>query len=367
MTANRDQQQVRAFAPGRVNLIGEHTDYNLGYALPIALELGTTVTFTPDLGTSEITAISDSEADAAAIPLATEPEGVTGWGAYVAGCVWALREAGTTVPSGRLEVSSNVPVGAGLSSSAALECAVLLALTSASGEPAPDRTALAKLAQRAENSYVGAPTGLLDQLASLYGESDSALLIDFRSLEVSAVPADFRGAYRLLVIDSHAPHRHADGEYAARRSSCMDAASHLGVPNLREARTEDWRLLGDPIEAARARHVLTENARVFDAAEVLRIGDYAAFGILMNASHASMRDHFEITTDNIDVIATTARSLGAVGARMTGGGFGGSVIALATVEAAERITADLPKAVVDAGFPEPTVRAVRPGRGAHLL
>ncbi|MGB3604246.1 galactokinase [Gordonia sp. (in: high G+C Gram-positive bacteria)] len=357
---------IGAFAPGRVNLIGEHTDYNLGFALPIALELGTTVMFTPD-GSAAITAVSDSETASSVIPLTTAPGGVTGWGAYVAGCVWVLGEGGIAVPGGRLEVSSDVPVGAGLSSSAALECAVLLALTSAADGPVPDRIALAKLAQRAENHYVGAPTGLLDQLASLCAEPDAALLVDFQSLDLTTVPADFGDCYRLLVIDSRAPHRHADGEYAARRSVCAAAAAELGLDSLRDAAPDDWRRLVDPVQAARARHVITENARVVDAADALRASDYARFGALMNASHISMRDDFAITTDQIDLIAGTAAAMGAIGARMTGGGFGGSVIALASAEAAERIIADLPTAVVDARFNEPTVRAVRPGAGAHLL
>lgn len=356
----------RAFAPGRVNLIGEHTDYNLGYSLPIALRLGTTAVFTPDESATVIGAVSATEPDECEIALSTVPGEVTGWGAYVAGCVWALREAGVPVPGGRLQISSDVPVGAGLSSSAALECAVLLALAEASGAPVGDRTAVAKLAQKAENHYVGAPTGLLDQLASLYGEPDRALLIDFRSVQVETVPAALGEAYRLLVIDSHAPHRHSAGEYRERRDSCAAAAASLGVASLREAGPDDWGRLTDPVHARRARHVLTENARVLAAADALRDGDYPVFGELMNASHESMRDDFEITTDHIDHLAALARRMGALGARMTGGGFGGSVIALADVDAADRIIAELLDAAVAAGYPAPTVRAVRPGPGAHL-
>ncbi|MFW0786924.1 galactokinase [Gordonia sp. CPCC 206044] len=354
----------RAYAPGRLNLIGEHTDYNLGYALPIALQFGTTVTFRADPESTVLTAVSDSEDGRVDIGLDTSPGAVEGWGAYLAGCVWALREAGHTTPGGRLEITSTVPVGSGLSSSAALECAVLLALTADHDLP---RHELARLAQRAENDYVGAPTGLLDQLASLFGEPDNALLIDFRSLDVTPVPIPFDQSVRILVIDSRAPHRHAAGEYAARRASCEAAAAHLGLPSLREATPDAWRELPEGTEKRRARHILTENARVLAAVDALRGADLVQLGRLMNESHTSMRDDFEITTDHIDLIVETASELGALGARMTGGGFGGSVVALCSADDARRITADLPAMIERAGHPTPTIRDVRPGAGAHLL
>ncbi|GAA3725035.1 galactokinase [Gordonia hankookensis] len=357
-------RRIRSYAPGRVNLIGEHTDYNLGFALPIALDLGTTADFAPDTGDGTIVAESGDESGVATIGPTTAPGDVTGWGAYIAGCVWALRTAGHDVAGGRLHVESTVPVGAGLSSSAALECAALLAITA---DLDLSRHELARLAQHAENDYVGAPTGLLDQLSSLFGQQDTALLIDFRSLEVEPVPMPVEDSAQLLVIDSHAPHRHAAGEYAARRASCEAAAAELGVASLREARDDAWKDLPEGLNRARARHILTENARVLAAASALRLADFAAVGELMNASHDSMRDDFEITTPHIDLIAVTAQQFGAHGARMTGGGFGGSVIALAPAAAAERICADLPAAIAAAGHPTPTVRRVRPGRGAHLI
>ncbi|WP_026919380.1 galactokinase [Gordonia shandongensis] len=363
---------VRAFAPGRVNLIGEHTDYNLGFALPIALDLGTLADFTPDDGDA-VRASSATAPGSVVVPLDTEPGGVDGWGAYVAGCVWALRTAGVPVRGGDLRIDSEVPVGSGLSSSAALECSVLLALVEAAraestgdGGRTPTRMEVARLAQRAENEYVGAPTGLLDQLSSLFGQRDRALLLDFRTAEVTPVPVATDGAHRLLVIDSRAPHRNVAGEYGERRASCAAAADHLGVETLRDAAVDDCRRLADPVEAARARHVLTENQRVLAAVAALRAADHRAFGALMTESHASMRDDFQITTDHIDYIVATATRLGALGARMTGGGFGGSVVALAETAVADRIIADLPAAVTAAGFPEPVVRAVRPGAGAHL-
>lgn len=353
---------VRGYAPGRVNLIGEHTDYNDGFALPIALRTGCVAEFDGAPGGSAIEVSSVQESGAVVpVPLATTPGEVTGWAAYVAGCVWALREHGIDVPAGRLTLDSAVPVGAGLSSSAAIECAVLMALTAPSTRP--DRTTLARLARRAENEYVGAPTGLLDQMASLYGAEDTALLLDFRAPAVEAVPLRL-GEDVLLAIDSRTPHRHAAGEYRARRESCEAAAAQLGVPSLRDVDDDAWRRLPDGETRRRARHVLTENRRVLDGAAALRAGDHAGFGALMNLSQASMRDDFEITVPAIDLIAATAVELGAYGARMTGGGFGGTVVALAPGGAARRITEELPMRVAAAGHPEPVVTPVRPGRGA---
>ncbi|GAA4400517.1 galactokinase [Tsukamurella soli] len=367
---------IRAYAPGRLNLIGEHTDYNLGYALPIALQVGTVAEYTPDPAARDLTVVSDSEPGGVTIGLDTAPGDVGGWGAYVAGCVWALRTAGREVAGGRLHIGSDVPVGSGLSSSAALECAVLLALRAraerAGSAPGggDDRHALARIAQRAENDYVGAPTGLLDQLASLYGRPDTALLIDFRSLAVTNVPVRLArdGAdATLVVIDSKAPHRHAVGEYAARRGACEEAAARLGLPSLREAPADAWRSLRDEVIQRRARHVLTENERVLVAAEALRNGELEVLGRAMDASHASMRDDFEITTPGIDHIVDTARGMGALGARMTGGGFGGSVVAVVPTAVLGHLEARLPEVVEAAGFPRPTVRAVRPGAGAHVV
>lgn len=357
---------VRAYAPGRVNLIGEHTDYNDGFALPIALQVGVTAEFDTAGEGSAIEVSSAQEDGVVTIPLRTGPGEVRGWAGYVAGCVWALREHGVDVPAGTLRLTSDVPVGAGLSSSAALECAVLLALAGAAPDAPQDRTVLARIAQRAENDYVGAPTGLLDQMSSLYGAEDTALLLDFRSVSVDAVPLRL-GDDVLVAIDSRTPHQHAAGEYRARREACEAAAARLGVAALRDAADDAWESLQAGEIRRRARHVLTENRRVLDAAAALRRSDHAAFGALMNASQASMRDDFEITVPAIDLIADIAVELGAHGARMTGGGFGGTVIALAPAPVARRITESLPDRVVRAGHPAPTVSAVRPGRGAHLL
>jgi galactokinase len=357
---------IRFSAPGRINLIGEHTDYNLGFALPIALPQRTSVDYTPDDG-DVLVVSSDAEDDAVRIPLDTAPGGVDGWAAYVAGVLWALSAAGHPVRGGRMSVASEVEMGSGLSSSAALECAVLGALLDGAGRTL-DRMDQARIAQRAENDYVGAPTGLLDQLSSLFGAEQRALLIDFRSVTVAPVLFDPDAAgLSLLVINSRAPHRHAGGEYAARRASCERAAGDIGVRSLREVQGRDLDVLSavsDPVDARRARHILTENQRVLDTAEALSGNDFATVGSLMTASHASMRDDFEITTGQLDRIAEVAVSAGALGARMTGGGFGGCVIALVPAERAADVGDRVRRAMADGSYPEPSISATRAAAGA---
>jgi len=353
-------------APGRINLIGEHTDYNLGFALPIALPERTVVTLRPDAGDALHVESADEPGDVV-IPLSTTPGAVTGWGAYVAGVIWALREAGHAVTGGRMSISSDVAMGSGLASSAALECAVLGVLTAATGTKL-GRTEQARIAQRAENEYVGAPTGLMDQLASLCGAPRRALLMDFQSLDVHEVPFDpDASGVALLLIDSHAPHRHAGGEYAARRRSCERAAAALGVDTLRGA--QDWGVaalerVADPTDARRARHILTENARVLDFVAALEATEWSKAGSILTASHSSMRDDFEITTPQIDLIADTAVAAGALGARMTGGGFGGCVIALAPEDTLDGIMTAIPSAVRAVGYNKPTLVRATAASGA---
>lgn len=353
-------------APGRINLIGEHTDYNLGFALPIALPQRTVVTFVPS-DANTLTVHSDAERGTVRIPLDTSPGGVTGWAAYVAGTVWALRSAGHRVMGGEMSIASCVEIGSGLSSSAALECAVLGAVTKATDDDI-DRVGQARIAQAAENDYVGAPTGLLDQLASLFGEPQRAMLIDFRAVSVRHVPFDpdaFGAA--LLLIDSRARHRHAGGEYAARRASCERAAAELRVSTLRDVQDRGPSAsdaVTDPVDARRVRHVLTENRRVLDFVAALADCDFAQAGRILTASQASMRDDFGITTEHIDLIADAAVRAGAFGARMTGGGFGGCVIALAPVESVDAVTGAVQSAARSAGYPEPTISRTRAGAGA---
>lgn len=355
---------VRYSAPGRINLIGEHTDYNAGFALPIALPQRTFVSFDPDA--SGVLSVSSAVSDRLVrIGVDTAPGDVTGWAAYVAGVVWALLNAGIAVPGGTMTITSEVEIGSGLSSSAALECAVLGALLTAVGVDL-DPLEQARIVQQAENEYVGVPTGLLDQLASLFGEPGQAMLIDFRDVTVQPVRFDPEAAgVALLLIDSRARHAHAGGEYAARRASCERAAADLGVASLRDV--PDASALGavrDPIDARRARHVLSENQRVLDCVAAMDSSDFAAAGELWTASHASMRDEFEITTPHLDRIADTAVQAGALGARMTGGGFGGCVITLVPLAREQAVSEAIVGAVCDAGYPEPIITRTHAGGGA---
>ena len=357
---------LRYSAPGRINLMGEHTDYNMGFALPIALPQRTVVSYIPD-DTDAISVRSDHHHDEVRIPLDTSPGEVGGWAAYVAGVLWALRRAGHLVSGGAMSIAGGVEIGAGLASSAALECAVLGVLTAATGSPV-DRVEQAKIARAAENDYVGAPTGLLDQLAALYGRPRRALLIDFRAITVKPVPfdPDARGV-ALLVINSRSPHQHAGGGYATRRASCERAAAALGVASLREVQnrgTPALEALADVADARRARHVLTENQRVLDLVAALHDCDFAKAGRLLTASHASMRDDFEITTAHIDLIAEAAVRAGALGARMTGGGFGGCVIALVAADDDRPVGNAVREAVSEAGYPQPTIMRTCASAGA---
>jgi len=354
-------------APGRINLIGEHTDYNLGLALPIALPQRVVVRYEPD-DSEAITVSSAQESGDVVVPLDTTPGDITGWAAYIAGVVWALRDRGHRVEGGRMSITSDVEMGSGLASSAALECAVLSALTHGSDM---DRVEQARIAQCAENVYVGAPTGLMDQLASLFGEPGRAMLIDFRELSVHQVPFTPETAgLTLLVMNSRAPHRHAGGEYAARRASCERVAAALGVESLREVQDRGLDALDavtDDEDFRRARHILTENQRVLDVVAALEQSDFATAGEILTASHASMRDDFEITTAHIDLIADTAVRAGALGARMTGGGFGGCVIALVPEDLADSVAETVRSTVVAAGHPEPTISRAQAAPGAGIV
>jgi galactokinase len=324
------------------------------------------VTFTPKRGEA-ITVTSGRAEGSVCIPLDTAPGGVAGWAAYVAGVMWALRQAGHPVPGGAMRITSDVEMGSGLSSSAALECAALGAIAAAAGVRI-DAKEQARLAQRAENDYVGAPTGLLDQLASLFGRPSTALLIDFREVTVAPVAFDPDAAgVALLLIDSRARHRHAGGEYAARRASCERAAADLGAASLREVQDRGPSAIAavdDPLDARRARHVLTENQRVLDCVAALNVSDFVEAGRIFTASHASMRDDFGITTERIDLIADIAVRAGALGARMTGGGFGGCVIALVPAEDTGAVDEAVRRAMGDAGFERPVITRTRAAAGA---
>ena len=355
-------------APGRANLIGEHTDYNQGWVLPFALDLGVTVAASQrDDG---VLAIGSRQAPGARaeLPLATlAPGAVTGWAAYPAGVAWALREAGHPVSGASLAVDSDLPQGAGLSSSAALECATALALAGLNGLD-PPRPELATLAQHAENDFVGVPTGIMDQFASLLSQAGHALLLDCRTGGTTAVPLDPAGAgLELTIIDTGARHALGDGQYAQRRSECDRAAALLGVGSLRDV-TGPAAVAGlaDPVLRRRARHVITENRRVEETVALLAGGDLAGVGAVLRASHASLRDDFEVSWPEADVAVDAATAAGALGARMMGGGFGGSALAL--VPAGQRaVSAAITAEFARRGWRPPVFFQAVPSAGALRL
>ncbi|MGZ8749602.1 MAG: galactokinase [Pseudonocardia sp.] len=362
----------RWWAPGRVNLIGEHTDYNDGFVLPLALAQG--VAAAARVADEPVLRVRSAQLGATVeVPLATIAPGVpAGWAGYVAGVAWALREAGCDVPGLDVVVDGDIPVGAGLSSSAALECAVAVAWNDLGGLGL-SLDELAAAARRAENDVVGAPTGVMDQMASLHGRAGHLVFLDTRSLAVEPVPFDPSSAgLALLVIDSKAPHALVEGEYAERRRSCEQAAAILGVPALRDITVGDLDAaltrLDDDLLRRRVRHVVTENARVLEVVGALRAGDDPrTIGPALTASHASMRDDFEITVPEIDTAATAALDAGAHGARMTGGGFGGCVLALVDTDAVEPVVRAVEAAYDAAGFRPPVAFLATAADGARRL
>jgi galactokinase len=360
---------TRWIAPGRINLIGEHTDYNDGFVLPFALEVGCTATLSPATdGWSVVSAQAPGE-------VVVQPSGLGGreqvpdWAAYVLGALWLLHDDGVEVPPLRIEVDSDVPTGAGLSSSAALVCSVVCALDDHLGLGlGPD--GLLALSRRVENDAVGAPTGGMDQLASLRGQAGHVLFCDMRDLTAQSVPfAPADSGLAVLVVDTRAPHRHADGEYAARRTGCEAAARRLGVPALRDVAEADLddalsRLDDEELERY-VRHVVTEDARVLAAVAVLRGGRVEDLGPLLTASHASMRDDFRITVPEVDTAVEALLASSALGARMTGGGFGGCVIGLVPEAAIDAAGDGVRRAFADAGFGEPALFTAAPAAGAR--
>jgi len=357
-------------APGRVNLIGEHTDYNEGFVLPFAINKRTVLA----LGLREdgILRIASSFADEVAeIAIADlAPSVLGGWSAYPFGVAWAIGEFGgdlAGVPGVDIYIDSVVPVGAGLSSSAAIESAVALALNDV-WQLGFDRPTLAKIGQLAENKAVGAPTGIMDQSASLLGKRDSAVFLDCRTLEAQVIDLGFAAAgLELLIIDTGVSHSHSTGGYASRRASCEEGARVMGVPALRDLSVDDLpraQELLDDETFRRVRHVVTEDQRVLDTVRALREQGPTAIGELMDASHRSMRDDFEISVPELDLAVETALANGAIGARMTGGGFGGAAIALIPADAVSRLQVAIDGAFAEHGFGQPVTFTVGAADGA---
>ncbi|WP_026925538.1 galactokinase [Glycomyces arizonensis] len=347
-------------APGRVNLIGEHTDYNDGFVMPFALPYYTVAA----AAKAESWELFSSSGDGQTVRFATL-DGARGWAAYAAGVAWAMNEAGYAVGPARIALHSDVPTGASLSSSAALEGAVLLALAGLYGHDIPVEEA-AVICQRAENDYVGMPCGILDQSASLMCEEGRAMFMDCRDLSREQVPFNVEDhGLVMLVIDTNAPHRLVDSEYAARRADCERAAELLGVRSLRDAPADAH--LDDERLNRRLRHVLSENRRVLRTVEILKGGSVAGIGELLTASHASLRGDYEVSSPELDSAVDAALGAGALGARMTGGGFGGSAIALVEAAAAPKVEAAVKEAAKAAGLPVPRVFTARAAAGAHRV
>jgi galactokinase len=377
-------------APGRVNVIGEHTDYNDGFVLPMAIDRHVAVAAArredgvlrirslqqPDPVELDLAALAPSAADGGAADGGAADGGAAdggaadGWAAYPAGMAWVLREAGHDIGGADLVLAGTVPVGSGLSSSAALECASGLALAGAWGvrlQPAE----LARLAQRDENVFVGVPCGAMDQLAAAYGRVGHVLFIDTRELAVQPQPFDLAAAgLALLVLDTRVQHQLSDGAYADRRATCEAAARTLGVRALRDVDPDQLAAALRRLDAKtgrRVRHVVTENARVVDVVAALSAGRTAAIGPLLTASHVSLRDDYEVSCPELDVAVDAALAAGALGARMTGGGFGGCAVALVPADRQEAVAAAVAEAFGKAGFGEPDVFPAAAVGGAGQL
>jgi galactokinase len=357
-------------APGRANLIGEHTDYNDGYVLPFAIAERTVAAATrrdDDL----IAVTSTHQPGTVCVRLGDIASGaVAGWPAYPLGVAWALGQAHVlpTLAGANLFIDSDVPVGGGLSSSAALEMAVAGALTTLWGL---DLTVaeLARAGQRAENEVVGAPTGIMDQYASLLGQADAAVFLDCRTRQARSVPLRLaQSGLALVLCDTGERHAHAVGGYSARRASCEKAARMLRVPALRDLEIKDLPRMAEVLDAEtfrRARHVVTEDARVEATVAALEADDMDAVGRNLTASHQSMRDDYEITTPALDLAVEVALATGALGARMTGGGFGGSTITLIDAERVPTLAAAITGAFREGGLAKPKISQVTPGPGAR--
>jgi len=364
-------------APGRVNLIGEHTDYNEGFVLPFAIQQRTyaAVALRDDDRIRVTSTFADEPVEVALEDLATlfptesgTAPAVPEWSAYVLGVAWALRllRPETPLTGVDIAIASDVPVGAGLSSSAAIEGSVAAALNDL-WELGLEPVILAQIGRRAENEAVGAPTGIMDQMAAMLGQPDAATFIDCRSLETRSVATGFHDAgLDVLVIDTQVKHAHSTGGYRERRASCELGAELLGIRSLRDAAVTDLPRAAevmDDVTLRRVRHIVTENQRVLDTVAALTEQGPRAIGDLLVASHASMRDDFEISVPELDLAVETALAQGAIGARMTGGGFGGAAIALIEHDTIAAVSDAVTRAFAEAGFTAPHIFTVRPSEG----
>ena len=354
------------FAPGRANLMGEHTDYNEGLVLPFALAQGVTATAAPRADGQLELRSKQKPGDQVTVALsALAPGSVTGWAAYPAGVAWALGAAGFDIGGASISIDSDLPVGAGVSSSAALECSVALALCSLSGLSVP-REQLALIAKRAENEFVGAPTGIIDQSAALLCQEGHAMLLDCGTLARTQVPFRPSAAGAVaLIVDTGVTHALVSGEYAARRAECEAAARLLGVPALGAVTDPDAvEALADPVLRRRARHVITDSARAraiasalqrggADSTDTYRAATYRYVGTLLTEGHVSLRDDFEVSWPQADTAVDVAIGSGAYGAKMIGGGFGGSVLALIPVEREATVRSILSMTFKERGWAAP--------------
>ncbi len=365
-------------APGRVNLIGEHTDYNDGFVLPFAIphrtyaavgmredgRIRVASTFADDV---PVEVAVDELRTLFPTPTGDSPA-VAEWAAYPLGVAWALQLAGAAGRGVDIAIASDVPVGAGLSSSAAIEGATASALNDL-WNAGFDRTALARIGRRAENEAVGAPTGIMDQMASMLGEPDAAIFLDCRTLDANLVSVGVAEAgLEILIMDTRVQHSHSTGGYRERRESCERGAAIMGVPALRDVsvgdlgRAED---LMDDVTFRRVRHIVTEDQRVLDTVTTLRERGARAIGDLLVASHASMRDDFDISVPELDTAVEAALAAGAIGARMTGGGFGGAAIALIERDSVQAVSDAVTAAFAASGFAPPHIFTVTPADGAR--
>lgn len=372
-------------SPGRVNLIGEHTDYNDGFVLPFAIDRRTyaAVGVRDDdriRVSSRFADGADGETDAAphVVEVALDElddlfpsrrDEVAEWARYPLGVAWALRAVtGSAGRGADIVISSDVPIGAGLSSSAAIEGAVAAALDEL-WSLGLDRSALARVGRTAENEAVGAPTGIMDQMASMLGRDDAAIFLDCRTLDAEVVDLGFDAAgLELVVIDTRVAHAHSTGGYRERREACERGAAAMGVAALRDLGPDDLPAVAERVDEVtfrRVRHVVTEDQRVLDTVRALRTDGPRAIGPLLAASHASMRDDFEISVRELDTAVEASVAAGAIGARMTGGGFGGAAIALVPRELVGTVTDAVTAAFAASGFTAPHVFTVVPSAGAR--